>query len=79
MIAVNGIYDNGTLNLEIPVPVTKAKVIVIFPEDENNQTEEKKKDSFAHYRFGVAEGKFTVPENIDSCNDEIAALFEGDL
>ena len=78
MIAVNGTYDNGTLNLEVPAPMSKAEVIVIFPEDENKQREKEKGNSFAHYRFGVAEGKFTVPENIDSSNDEIAKLFEGD-
>jgi antitoxin (DNA-binding transcriptional repressor) of toxin-antitoxin stability system len=26
-------------------------------------------------RIGVAEGKFTVPENIDSSNEEVAKLF----
>lgn len=34
MIAVNGVYDNGTLNLDIPAPVSKANVIVIFPDNE---------------------------------------------
>ncbi|MBO4859526.1 MAG: hypothetical protein J5527_13520 [Treponema sp.] len=26
-------------------------------------------------RIGVAEGKFTVPDDIDECNDEIARMF----
>lgn len=26
-------------------------------------------------RIGVAKGKFTVPDNIDECNDEIAQMF----
>jgi antitoxin (DNA-binding transcriptional repressor) of toxin-antitoxin stability system len=28
-------------------------------------------------RIGIAEGEFTVPENIDSANDEITGLFCG--
>jgi antitoxin (DNA-binding transcriptional repressor) of toxin-antitoxin stability system len=28
-------------------------------------------------RIGIAEGEFTVPENIDSSNEEIAKLFYG--
>lgn len=26
-------------------------------------------------KFGVAKGKFSIPDNIDSCNDEIAEMF----
>jgi antitoxin (DNA-binding transcriptional repressor) of toxin-antitoxin stability system len=29
-------------------------------------------------RIGVAEGKFTVPDDIDVANDKIALLFTGD-
>ena len=32
MIAVQGIYDNGQLQLEEAAPMKKASVIVIFPE-----------------------------------------------
>lgn len=28
-------------------------------------------------RIGIAKGKFTVPDNFDWCNDEIAEMFEG--
>lgn len=28
-------------------------------------------------RIGVAKGKFTVPDDLDVDNDEIAAMFEG--
>lgn len=35
MIAVQGYYDNGILNLDIPAPVKKAKVIVVFPDTDN--------------------------------------------
>jgi antitoxin (DNA-binding transcriptional repressor) of toxin-antitoxin stability system len=28
--------------------------------------------------IGIAEGEFTVPENIDSANDEITRLYYGD-
>ncbi len=28
-------------------------------------------------RIGIAEGEFTVPENIDSANDEITRLYYG--
>lgn len=27
-------------------------------------------------KFGVAKGKFSISDNIDSCNDEIAEMFE---
>jgi hypothetical protein len=26
-------------------------------------------------KFGIAKGKFSIPDNIDSCNDEIAEMF----
>ena len=29
-------------------------------------------------RLGLAKGRFTVPDNIDGDNDEIATLFEGE-
>lgn len=29
-------------------------------------------------RIGIAEGEFTVPENIDGANQEVAKLFYGD-
>ena len=29
-------------------------------------------------RIGIAEGMFVVPDNIDACNDEIAAMFYGE-
>lgn len=29
-------------------------------------------------RIGIAVGEFTVPDNIDSANEEIAAMFYGD-
>ncbi len=32
MIAVQGVYDNGRIQLEEAAPVKKASVIVIFPE-----------------------------------------------
>lgn len=28
-------------------------------------------------RIGIAEGRFVVPDDIDTCNDEIAELFYG--
>lgn len=29
-------------------------------------------------RIGAAAGRFEVPDDIDACNDEVAALFYGD-
>jgi len=29
-------------------------------------------------RFGIAKGLFEVPDDIDECNDEIAAMFYGE-
>lgn len=26
-------------------------------------------------KFGIAKGQFSIPDNIDSCNDEIAEMF----
>ncbi len=31
----------------------------------------------AQQRIGVAKGQFTVPDNIDTHNDEVAQLFQG--
>jgi len=30
-----------------------------------------------HQRLGVAKGRFTVPDDIDAHNDEVAQLFQG--
>ena len=79
MVAVQGTYDNGTIMLDMPAPVSKAKVLVIFPSEKSDEYVPKKKKEFAAYRFGVAKGKFEVPDDIDFCNDEIAAMFEGDI
>ena len=76
MIALQGTYDNGTIRLDFPAPVSKVKVLVIFPNEASAATNEPRK-SFAAYRFGAAKGKFDVPDNIDEDNDEIAAMFEG--
>ena len=78
MIALQGTYDNGTINLDFPAPVSKAKVLVIFP-NEPVASKEENQGRFAAYRFGVAKGKFEVPDNIDEDNAEIAAMFEGDI
>lgn len=37
------------------------------------------KERYVASRFGVAKGKLAVPEDIDSANDEIAELFEGNV
>lgn len=51
---------------------------------ENKETEDTNKiiDSAEDYeekefnkRIGIAKGKFTIPDNIDECNDEIARMF----
>lgn len=79
MLAVQGTYDNGIITLDLPAPVSKAKVLVIFPNEKADEPVQKKKKGFAAYRFGAAKGKFEVPDDIDFCNDEIAAMFEGDI
>ncbi|MBQ7516337.1 MAG: hypothetical protein IJS96_08655 [Schwartzia sp.] len=77
MIALQGTYDNGTISLDYPAPVSKAKVLVIFPDDASVSTS-KAQERFAAYRFGVAKGKFDVPDDIDEENAEITAMFEGE-
>ena len=77
MIALQGTYDNGTLSLDCPAPVPKAKVLVIFPNQPLTSTNETQ-GRFAAYRFGAARGKFEVPDDIDENNAEIAAMFEGE-
>ena len=78
MIALQGTYDNGTLSLDDPAPVSKAKVLVIFPNKPLVSTNETQ-GRFAAYRFGVAKGKIEVPDDIDEDNAEIAAMFEGEI
>lgn len=73
LIALQGTYDNGTIRLDFPAPVSKAKALVIFPNEAPAATNEPRK-SFAAYRFGAAKGKFDVPDNIDEDNEEIAAM-----
>lgn len=76
MIALQGTYDNGTISLDFPAPVSKAKVLVIFPNETGRETQQ---DEFVASRFGVAKGKFVVPDDIDVDNDEIEKMFEGSL
>lgn len=78
MIALQGTYDNGTIRLDYPAPVPKAKVLVIFP-NESPASKSETQGSFASYRFGAAKGKFDVPDNIDEDNAEIAAMFEEEI
>ncbi len=78
MIALQGTYDNGTLSLDFPAPVSKAKVLVIFP-NKPLTSESETQGRFAAYRFGAAKGKFEVPDDIDEDNAEIAAMFEGEI
>ena len=40
----------------------------------NSETNADRK-SFVSKRLGIAKGKFSVDDNIDSCNDEIAQMF----
>ena len=79
MIAVQGTYDNGVVELHTPAPMPKANVLIIFPDNENSEKNVAVKDEFIASRFGVAKGKFVVPDDIDVDNDEIAKLFEGDI
>lgn len=37
MIAVEGLYENGRIELSEEAPMEKAKVIVIFPEDQTSK------------------------------------------
>ena len=55
MIALQGTYDNGTLSLDFPAPVSKAKVLVIFP-NKPLTSESETQGRFAAYRFGAAKG-----------------------
>ena len=64
MIAVQGTYDNGTVMLDLPAPVAKAKVLVIFPDEEKDEQAPQEKKGFAAYRFGIAKGKFEVPDDM---------------
>ena len=75
MIAVQGFYDNGKIELNVPAPMSRAKVLIIFPEQ--TTTPKKNDEGFVASRFGVAKGKFVSPDDIDSANDEIAEMFEG--
>lgn len=44
MIAIQGIYDNGRIQLSEAAPMKKAKVIVIFPDNEDVEKEQMTKD-----------------------------------
>lgn len=46
-------------------------------EDTNKITDsiEKSKEKEFKRILGIAEGKFTLPDDIDECNDEIARMF----
>ena len=73
MIAVQGFYDNGKIELKIPAPMNRAEVLVIFPE--KNVESEKIDGDFVASRFGAAKGQFVSPADIDSANDDIAEMF----
>ncbi len=59
MIAVEGIYDNGAVLLEKAAPINKAKVLVIFPDTE----EQSEKEDF---RTALLNDTFVIPTDIDA-------------
>lgn len=73
MIAVQGLYDNGKIQLTEDAPMEKAKVIVIFPEEETlKETHMSKK--MARDLFDEFTG--SIKREIDEKSERLGALDE---
>lgn len=73
MIAVQGLYDNGKIQLTEDAPMKKAKVIVIFPEEETlKDTPMSKK--MAKDLFDEFTG--SIKREIDEKSERLGALDE---
>lgn len=73
MIAVQGIYENGKLLLSEAAPMSKARVIVIFPSDESVQVKTNKIDT---RRKLFDEFSGSIQRNIDLKSERLGALDE---
>lgn len=72
MIAVEGLYENGRIELSEEAPMEKAKVIVIFPEDQTS-----KKNVIANSAKQLFD-EFTgcISRDIDEKSERLGALDE---
>lgn len=73
MIAVQGVYDNGRIQLAENPPMEKAKVIVIFPEESNNNGSKVTKET-ARILFDEFTG--SIKRDIDEKSERLGALDE---
>lgn len=73
MIAVQGIYDNGRIQLSENAPVEKANVIVVFPEAEKI---EKRQMSVETARKLFDEFTGSIDRDIDERAERLGALDE---
>ncbi len=72
MIAVQGVYDNGRLQLEESAPMKKASVIVIFPE--GRPAEKQISEDSARKLFDDFSG--SIARDIDEKAERMAAKDE---
>lgn len=73
MVAVEGLYDNGKIELSESAPMEKAKVIVVFPETKKEDGKRLSKDearALFHEFSGCLNG------NIDEQAERLGALDE---
>lgn len=73
MIAVQGVYDNGRIQLSENAPVEKAKVIVVFPEAEKV---EKRQMTVEAARKLFDEFTGSIDRDIDERAERLGALDE---
>ena len=73
MIAVQGVYDNGKIQLVGNAPMEKAKVIVIFPEENSNNGSSLTKEA-ARTLFDEFTG--SIKRDIDERSERLGALDE---
>lgn len=73
MVAVEGLYDHGTIKLSESAPMEKAKVIVVFPETQKEDEKRLSKDeaiALFHEFSGCLDG------DIDEQAERLGALDE---
>lgn len=78
MIAVQGLYDNGKIQLTEDAPMEKAQVIVIFPEEKSpqkaNMSKKMAKDLFDEFTGSIKREIDEKAERMGALDEKYAGI-----
>lgn len=78
MIAVQGLYDNGKIQLTEDAPMEKAKVIVIFPEEkspkESSMSKKTARDLFDEFTGSIKREIDEKAERMGALDEKYAGI-----